>query len=97
MIGEIFVKKEIYKRIAALEGLTTYHYKVILLLLGGSEYTQVQMADMLGSSKQNINKVCQNLYHQDIVLKKRSEGRSVYWGINPKPSFQMVGQLKLEA
>lgn len=90
------MKKDIYKRMATLEGLTTYHYKIILLLLDGSEYTQVQMAEILGSTKQNINKACQYLYQRDTVKKKRSEGRNIFWGINPDPKFEMVGQLKIE-
>lgn len=41
---EIFVKKDIYKCVAMLDMLITYHYKVFVLLLEASEYIQVQMA-----------------------------------------------------
>lgn len=74
------MKKDFYKSIATLDGLTTYHYKVIFLLLDGSEYTQVQMAELLDSTKQNINKVCQRLYQQDIIHKNHIEGRNVFLG-----------------
>lgn len=88
-------QNELFVKLAEQEGLTTYHYKVILLLIGKKEATQSQIAQELGICKQNINKVFKDLSSIDIVLKSRVEGRNIFWKINPEPKFQIKGQIRL--
>lgn len=82
--------------LAELKGLTTYHYKVILYLLGKKESTQTEMCREFDVSKQNINKICKELSSMNIIEIKRKEGRNIFWCLNPSPKFQVKGQLKLE-
>ena len=67
------MKPDILIKIAELKGLTTYHYKVILYLLGGKEATQSKMTRELKTSKQNINKICKELKSMDIIEIKRND------------------------
>lgn len=72
------MKSNISIQLAELKGLTTYHYKVILYLLGKKEATQSEMCKSFEVSKQNINKVCKELYSMDIIGVKRKEGRNIF-------------------
>lgn len=82
--------------LAEQKGLTTYHYKVILYLIGKKEMTQSQICKDLDVSKQNINKVFKELHSMDIIIKSGVEGRNIYWKMNPKPVLQAKGQIRLE-
>lgn len=90
------MKPNILVELAELKGLTTYHYKVILYLLGKKEATQSEMCKDFEVSKQNLNKVCKDLNSMNIIEIKRKEGRNIFWSLNPKPKFQVKGQLRLE-
>lgn len=90
------MKSDVLVRLAELKGLTTYHYKVILYLLGKKEATQSEMCKDFEVSKQNLNKICKDLNSMNIIEVKRKEGRNIFWSLNQNPKFQVKGQLKLE-
>ena len=90
------MKSNILKRLSEEKSLTTYHYKVILYLLGVKSATQTEVANALDVKKQNINKIFKELHSMDIIIKDRVEGRNIYWKSNPNPTFQEKGQIKLE-
>lgn len=90
------MKSDISIKLSKLKEITTYHYKVILYLDGVDEATQTQMSKEFETTKQRVNKVCKELASMDIIQVKRTEGRNVFWTLNPKPEFQIIGQLKLE-
>ena len=90
------MKSIIALKLSELKGLTTYHYKVILYLDGTGEATQTKMSEDLETRKQKINTICKELESMDIIQIKRIEGRNVFWELNPKPKFQIKGQIKLE-
>lgn len=90
------MKSDILIKSAELKGLTTYHYKIILYLLGKKEATQAEMTQELETSKQNINKVCKELNSMNIIEIKRKEGRNMFWTLNQNPTFQAKGQMKLD-
>lgn len=90
------MKSNISIKLSEIKGLTTYHYKVILYLDGAGEATQSQMSKQFETTKQRINKICKDLKSMDIIQVKRTEGRNVFWELNPKPKFQIKGQIKLE-
>lgn len=89
-------QKEIIRQLAGLKGLTTYHYKVILYLMCEKEATQTQIATALDVKKQNIYKVFKDLKSMDIIVFSRNEGKNSYWKLNPSPTLQIKGQMKLE-
>ena len=90
------MKSNLSVSLAEHDELTTYHYKVILYLDGIGEATQTKMSEQLGTTKQRINKICKDLKSMDMIQVKRTEGRNVFWELNPKPKFQIKGQIKLE-
>ena len=57
--------------------LTTYHYKV-LLLLAVQTRTQAQIADFLQIKKQNINKYVVELTKMGLLEVDRIEGRNKF-------------------
>lgn len=83
-------------KLSEIKELTTYHYKVILYLHGAGEATQTQMSEQFETTKQRVNKICKELKSMDIIQIKRKEGRNIFWELNPKPNFQVKGQIKLE-
>ncbi|MBK5246736.1 MAG: transcriptional regulator [Peptostreptococcaceae bacterium] len=74
--------------------LTTYHYKVILLLMT-KELTQSQMANALEAKKQNIHSICHDLKSMDIIQEHSRIGNNVYLALNLQPQVQAKGQLNL--
>lgn len=84
---------ERYKLYATLD-LTTYHYKVILLLMT-KEYTQSQIADILNVKKQNIHSVCRDLKSMGIIYESSRIGNNVYLALNLHPEVQIKGQISL--
>ena len=90
------MKHDVSIKLSENEDLTTYHYKVILYLDGIGEATQTKMSERLGTTKQRINKICKELESMDIIEVKRKEGRNIFWKLNPKPTFQHKGQIKLD-
>lgn len=57
--------------------LTTYHYKV-LLLLAVQPMTQTQIADFLQTKKQNINKYVSELLKYGLLEVDRIEGKNKF-------------------
>ena len=92
----IKLKSEVLTKLSELKGLTTYHYKVILYLIGSKEVTQSQMAEILGIKKQNINKTFKDLSSYDIIRVNRIEGNNIFWSLNPNPRFEIKGQIKID-
>lgn len=90
------MKPNISIKLSEHKNLTTYHYKVILYLDGVEESTQTKMSENLGTTKQRINKICKELESMNIIKCKRKEGRNIYWELNPKPTFECKGQIKLD-
>ena len=90
------MKTNIAVKLSEIDDLTTYHYKVILYLDGTGEATQTKMSEQLGTTKQRINTICKELQSMDIIQVKRKEGRNIFWELNPKPKFQVKGQIKLD-
>ena len=62
---------------------TTYHYKVMLLLLTGT-FTQAQLAKRLNIKKQNIGKVVKKLTEQGYIINTKKIGREKYFTANRK-------------
>ena len=83
-------------KLSEIKELTTYHYKVILYLDGSSEATQSQMTEHFETTKQRVNTICKELESMGIIQVKRKEGRNIFWELNPKPSFQIRGQMRLD-
>lgn len=81
--------------LAALsDELTTYHYKVLFLLISRS-MTQAQIAEELGVARQNVNRVCQELTSMNLILCERVEGRNKFLGINKNiKDIGVKGQIK---
>lgn len=90
------MKPAIAIKLSEIKELTTYHYKVILYLYGHNESTQTKMSQDLETTKQRLNAICKELQSMDIIRVKRKEGRNIFWELNPKPTFQHKGQLKLD-
>ena len=90
------MKPAIAIKLSEIKELTTYHYKVILYLDGNGEATQTKMSQDLETTKQRLNTICKELQSMDIVRIKRKEGRNIFWELNPKPTFQYKGQIKLD-
>lgn len=85
------MKSSVLIQLVELKGLTTYHYKVIMYLLGKKEATQSAMCKDFKVSKQNINKVCKYLHSMNIIEVKRKEGRNIFWSLNQNFKFQVKG------
>lgn len=82
--------------VARMGELTTYHYKVLFLLMEKS-MTQSQMAEELGVIRQNMNKVCRELESMNLIVTDRIEGRNKFLAINKSlKNVEVKGQLKFE-
>ena len=42
------------------------------------------------------NKVFRDLSSSDIIRVNRVEGSNIFWSLNPNPSFEIKGQLKID-
>ena len=90
------ISQSITRKLSGMKELTTVHYKVILYLDGNGRGTQTEMSEHFGTTKQRINKICKELQSMDILRVESTLGRNVFWELNPKPKFQIKGQIKLE-
>lgn len=59
------------------------------------EVTQTEMAKILSIKKQNMNAIFKDLYSMDVIIKSITEGRNIFWKLNPKLTFQEKGQMKM--
>jgi len=72
---------DFFRKIVVTDGLTSYHFKVILLLLVG-EATQSQLAGMLNMNHQNIHRTCKMLLYRRIISISRKEGHNKFLRVN---------------
>lgn len=92
-------KKELeYLQYLALADLTTYHYK-ILLLLNEKVRNQAQLAEILDIQKQNAYKYIKWLERMNLVKVDRIEGRNKFYkAVTDLERIQQAlpGQTKIE-
>lgn len=69
-----------YIEFLALSNLTTYHYK-ILLLLNVKPQNQAQLAETLNIKKQNVYKHVKELQEMNLVKVDRIEGRNKFYRV----------------
>lgn len=67
-----------YIEFLALSNLTTYHYK-ILLLLNVRPQNQAQLGEALNIKKQNVYKYVKELQEMNLVKVDRIEGRNKFY------------------
>jgi DNA-binding MarR family transcriptional regulator len=90
------MQKGVYELLALADGLTTYHYRILFLLLGQDGMTQSKLAEKLDLNRQNCHKVCKELLNRNIIYVSREEGKNKYLSINEKiKDTGIKGQLKL--
>ena len=74
------MKKQVttdYLELLASGNFTTYHYKVMLLLMTGT-FTQAQLAAKLGVKAQNVHRCVKELTEHGFIIIDRIEGRNVF-------------------
>ena len=77
---------EYLELIATSNFATSYHYRVLLLLLTGS-YTQSQLAEKLGLKRQNVHRCVKELEQYGYILIDRVEGRNKFIKANMSVSI----------
>ena len=80
------LKTEYLELIATSNFATSYHYRVLLLLLTGS-YTQSQLAEKLGLKRQNVHRCVKELEQYGYILIDRVEGRNKFIKANMSVSI----------
>lgn len=65
---------EYFEMLAESRFTTKYHYKILMLLLTG-EYTQIELAHKLKTSRQNVHRCVNELREHGYVAVGREEGR----------------------
>lgn len=71
------MNKEYLELIARMD-LTTYHYK-LLLLLNVKAYNQSQLSSIFNISRQNINVRMKKLKHLNLIEIDRIEGKNKFY------------------
>ncbi|WP_224383533.1 MarR family transcriptional regulator [Clostridium perfringens] len=66
------------EHIAVTEGLKTYHYKVLMLLIT-NRFTQSEVSNILEVKKQNINKIFKELLDMGLIENSETIGRNKYF------------------
>lgn len=72
------MKKRYFEMLAKSDFATTYHYKIVLLLLAAGALTQVQIASELGVERQNVNRYVRDLLAHGYITVDRIEGRNKF-------------------
>lgn len=96
------MKKQYFEMLAKSDFATTYHYKIVLLLLATGALTQAQIADELNMKKQNVNRCVKELLEHGYIKVKRIEGKNKFLeavtsikDIRPTKSDEVIsGQLE---
>lgn len=90
------MQKNACEILAQADGLTTYHYK-ILLLASTKSMTQTQISEKLGIAKQNCNRACKELLNRDFLIIIKEEGRNKFLATNEKiKDVGIKGQMRLK-
>ncbi len=72
------MKKQYFEMLAKSDFATTYHYKIVLLLLATGALTQAQIADELNMKKQNVNRCVKELLEHGYITVERIEGKNKF-------------------
>lgn len=72
---------EFVELMATNEFVTTYHYKILLLLIAGV-YTQSQIANKLHMKRQNVHRCVKELEDYGYIMVDRIEGRNKFLKAN---------------
>jgi len=88
------MKKEELMEYWAKEDLTTYHYKV-LLMLSNKEYMQSVLSNKLGMDRANMSRIFKTLSEKNLIYVTKVVGKNKYYAINKTPSHQIAGQTKM--
>ncbi len=96
------MKKQYFEILAKNDFATTYHYKIVLLLLATGALTQAQIAHELNMKKQNVNRCVKELLEHGYITVERIEGKNKFLkvvtsikDIHPKKSDEAIsGQLE---
>lgn len=88
------MKKEELMEYWAKEELTTYHYKV-LLMLSTKEYMQSVLSKELGMARPNISRIFKTLEEKNLIYVSKEIGKNKYYAINKTPIKQIEGQVKM--
>lgn len=83
-------KEELFKMYAGDPNLTTYHYKVLFMLLYAKR-TQSEIAAELNVDRQSINKVCKYLLNVGYIIVADVNGRNKLLDIHSNPNVQING------
>lgn len=72
------MKKQYFEMFAKSDFATTYHYKIVLLLLATGALTQAQIADELNMKRQNVNRYVKDLLEHGYITVERIEGKNKF-------------------
>lgn len=82
---------------------TAYHYRVLMLLMTGTSYTQAQLAEKLSLKRQNVHRCIKDLEKHGYILVDKVEGRNKFLKLNTSvkdirkiDSQFMEGQLEID-
>lgn len=83
-----------YFDMLAKSNFTTYHYKIVLLLLATGALTQAQLADELNMKRQNVNRYVKDLLEHGYITIERIEGKNKF--LRAVTSVKNINQTKTE-
>ena len=72
------MKKQFFEVLAKSDFATTYHYKIVLVLLAKGTLTQAQLADELTMKRQNVNRYVKDLLEHGYIKVERIEGKNKF-------------------
>ena len=72
------MKKQYFEILAKSDFATTYHYKIVLLLLAKETLTQGQLAKELNIKRQNVNRYVKELLEHGYITVERIEGKNKF-------------------
>lgn len=83
-----------YFDMLAKSDFTTYHYKIVLLLLATGALTQAQLADELNMKRQNVNRYVKDLLEHGYITVERIEGKNKF--LKAVTSIKSISQTKTD-
>lgn len=72
------MKKQYFEILAKSDFATTYHFKIVLLLLATGALTQAQIANELNMKRQNVNRYVKELLEHGYITVERIEGKNKF-------------------